>query len=287
MSQTIHQAKYPLQAMRQKITKISQAPGGTVGIAVMHLETGDTFTLNNTHHFPMQSVFKFPLAFHIMHLVDEKKLSLTQKVHIDKKDLKPTYSPIKDKYPEGNIDLPLKELISYSVSLSDNNACDILFRLAGGTAKTNAYIQKIAGKQIAIAANEEEMSKAWEVQYTNWCTPYTMLTLLQTLHEGKQLSAASHEFLLRTMEETSTGPKRLKGKLPEGTVVAHKTGTSNTNDKGITAATNDVGIITLPNGQHLAIVVLVSDSPASQDIREGTIANIAEIFWDHYAYGSR
>ncbi len=69
------------------------------------------------------------------------------------------------------------------------------------------------------------------------------------------------------MTETTTGTKRIKGLLPNGTVVAHKTGTSAT-VKGVTAATNDVGLVTLPNGRHLAIAVFVSDSTAGNTIRE-------------------
>ncbi|MEO6052027.1 MAG: serine hydrolase, partial [Pyrinomonadaceae bacterium] len=49
---------------------------------------------------------------------------------------------------------------------------------------------------------------------------------------------------------------------------------------GITAATNDIGIIWLPNGKHVAIAVFVSDSPADEKIREGVIANIAKVVWD-------
>ncbi|WP_243147428.1 serine hydrolase [Scytonema sp. UIC 10036] len=77
------------------------------------------------------------------------------------------------------------------------------------------------------------------------------------------------------MIETSTGPNRIKGLLPKGTVVAHKTGTSATVN-GVTAATNDVGLVTLPNGQHLAIAVFVSDSQATDAIREEVIAIIGE-----------
>jgi len=49
---------------------------------------------------------------------------------------------------------------------------------------------------------------------------------------------------------------------------------------GITAATNDIGIITLPNGRHLAIAVFVSDSPTDEVTREGVIARIAKAIWD-------
>jgi len=80
------------------------------------------------------------------------------------------------------------------------------------------------------------------------------------------------------MTESKPGAKRLKG-LPEGTVVAHKTGTSGT-ENGITAATNDIGIVTLPSGKHLAIAVFVSDSPADDSIREGVIARAAKLVFD-------
>jgi beta-lactamase class A len=84
------------------------------------------------------------------------------------------------------------------------------------------------------------------------------------------------------MRETSTGPNRIKGLLPAGTVVAHKTGTSPTNDKGLAPATNDVGIVTLRNGKHFAIVVFVSDSTDDQQTREGEIARITKVVWDYY-----
>ena len=61
--------------------------------------------------------------------------------------------------------------------------------------------------------------------------------------------------------------------------MAHKTGTSDTID-GVTTATNDVGIITLPNGQHLAIAVFVSTTKADEKTREDVIAKIARAATD-------
>ena len=81
------------------------------------------------------------------------------------------------------------------------------------------------------------------------------------------------------MTESIPGAKRLKGQLPAGTVVAHKTGTGGTRD-GITSATNDIGIITLPNGMHLAVAVFVSDSSADEPTRESVIGRIAKAAWD-------
>ena len=91
------------------------------------------------------------------------------------------------------------------------------------------------------------------------------------------LSRKSTEYLWQTMVNTkSTGPRRIKGLLPMGTIVAHKTGSSGANDRGIVAATNDVGIVTLPNRKHLAIVVFVSDATAEEETCEDAIAEIAK-----------
>jgi beta-lactamase class A len=108
------------------------------------------------------------------------------------------------------------------------------------------------------------------------------VVLLRAFHEGKGLSKFSQSLLLQLMTQTTTGPKRIKGLLPEGTVVAHKTGTSSTVN-GVTAATNDVGIVTLPNGQHMAISVFVSDSPANDAIREEVIAKVTKVAWDEWS----
>lgn len=81
------------------------------------------------------------------------------------------------------------------------------------------------------------------------------------------------------MTDTHTGEHRPKGLLPPNAVVAHKTGTSGQHN-GITNATNDAGLITLPNGSKLAIAVFVADSPENETVREKVIAQIARAIWD-------
>jgi predicted peptidase len=269
--------------LKTTLTSIISQYKAKIGIAVIDLETHDTLTINNDFKYPMQSVYKFPLAIAVLHQVDEKKISLQQKVHINKKDLRPeTWSPLKVKYPEGNIDMTVAELLNYTVSQSDNNGCDILFKLVGGTITVNSYIHKLGIKNISIAATEEEMSKSWDVPYTNWTEPLAMTKLLEGFYNKKYLSAASNNFLMKLMIESSNSAKRLKGLLPDNIVVAHKTGTSNTNEKRITAAVNDVGIITLPNGKHIAISVFVSNSSEKFETNEKIIAEISKAVFDYF-----
>lgn len=269
--------------LRNELTEISKQYKVKIGIGLKCLESGDTLSFNNDHHYPMQSVYKFPLALAILHLADEGKLNLEQKVHIKKSDLHKTWSPIKEKYPSGNIDLSISELLYYSVSLSDNNACDILFGIAGGTQKTNEYIHSIGHTEIQIAATEHQMHQDWKTQYSNWVKPMEMNTMLEHFFEGRYLSKKSNDYLLKLMIESSNSAKRIKGLLPENIIVAHKTGTSGGNKEGLIAATNDVGIISLENGRHLLISVFLTNGTESLETNENIIAIISKTCFDYYS----
>ena len=75
--------------------------------------------------------------------------------------------------------------------------------------------------------------------------------------------------------------KRIRGRLPAGTPVAHKTGTAGTHD-GLTRACNDVGIVTLPDGSHLLLSVFIMDSRDTPFQRETAIAKVAEATYAHW-----
>ena len=268
-------------SLRIKINQIAQDAKGTACVSIENLETGDTLSYNGTHHSPMQSVFKFPIALAIMNMVDKGTISLEDKIHLTKEDLSDTstYSPMRDKYFKSDTSLAMKELLTYMVSESDNIACDILLKKAGGPKQVEDFIHSLGVNGIAIAASEKEMHANTALQYNSWCEAKEMTHLLKLLYTGKCVSKSSTDYILNIMYGTSTGAKRLKGLLPEGTAIAQKTGTSMT-EKDLAAATNDAGIITLPNGHHLIITVFVTDSRADFDTRETVIARVAKAAYD-------
>jgi beta-lactamase class A len=266
--------------LNAQIKAIVPAAKGIVGVSVLGLESRDTLNYNGNARLIMHSVFKFPIAMTVLHLVDQGKYKLDQKMKISKKDMDPkAYSPLRDKFPDGT-EIALSELLGYMVSQSDNTACDFLLKKIGGPAIIQNYMQSLGIKGINIVASEGDMAKAWEVQYTNWCKPAEAVHLLDIFYHGKALSKTSNDFLMTIMTATSTGANRIKGLLPKDAVVAHKTGTSGTNSEGLTPATNDIGIITLPNGKHLAIAIFVCNSTADEATREQVIAKIAKAAWD-------
>lgn len=267
--------------LQQKMDSIIHSKKADVGVSVLFLEDHKIVSVNGDKHYPMQSVYKFHLALAVLNQVDQGKLALDQKILIKKSDLLPdTWSPLRDRYPEGNVELPLSEILKYTVSQSDNNGCDILFRLIGGTKKAHQFIVKQGIKDISITGTEEEMHKDDQVQFRNWTTPKAANELLKKFWEGKVLKKPTADFLMKVMEETVTGAGKIKGLLPQGTVVAHKTGNSGTNKAGIISASNDIGIVTLPNGKKMLISAFVSMTKENDKEVDKIIAELSKAAYD-------
>jgi beta-lactamase class A len=273
-----------LDDLTMLIEKTAGPAKGRVGVFAVILETGESVSLDENSQYPMQSVYKLPIAMAVLRQVEEGKLKLDEKVRVGKEEYVRTgmRSPLRDKNPNG-AEVTLQELIRLSIVESDGSASDVLMRLAGGAAAIQDYLTGITIGEVVVANPEKEMGQDWETQYRNWATPEGATALLRALYEKRGISDQNQKLLLKFMTESVPGAKRLKGMLPAGTAVAHKTGTSGTNSEGVTAATNDIGIITLPNGKHLAISVFVSDSPADEATREAVIAGIAKAAWDTWS----
>lgn len=268
------------EVLRNKIQKIIQGKDATVGVALI-VDGKDTLTINNNFRYPTQSVYKFHLALAVLDYLNKNNLTLDHQLYVKKGDLLPnTHSPLRDDYPQGEMYLSVADIIRYTVSKSDNNGCDILFRLVGGTAVVDRYIRGLGLSEFAIAATEEEMHGPWEVQYTNWSTPYTAAQALEIFRIQDILPQPFHDFLWDTLAGTITGGNKIKALLPEGTFVAHKTGSSFRNAEGLKAAENDIAIIQLPDGRYYSLVVFVADSMESNDVNCGIIAQISKVVYD-------
>ncbi|TAF28419.1 MAG: class A beta-lactamase, subclass A2 [Runella slithyformis] len=277
------QSTYAQNAVfQQRIEQIATSVRAEVGVGILNVANGETYFVNKTKHLPMQSVFKLHLALAVLDQVDKGKLRLDQKIFVTESDMKTDlYSPLRDKYPKGNLNVSLRDLVRYSVSESDNVACDLLFGLLGGPEKVQQYLQQMGIKEVSVANIEVQIQKDWETQFANWTTPQAMLQLLKKVNERKLFSKSSHDFLWDIMTTGPTGANRIKSLLPKGTVVAHKTGTSGSQN-GVMGAVNDAGIVVLPNGKRIAIVVFVANSKGDIKANEAVIAQISKATWDYF-----
>jgi beta-lactamase class A len=267
-------------SLPQQIQHIATDADGKVSVACSLPETALNCDLNPHTRPPMQSVFKLPLALTALHLVEQGKFSLDQPIRFLPSDRIPhTYSPLQDKYPEANVDVPLRELLSAAVSVSDNVAADVVLRIVGGPAVVDSYVRSIGVTGFHLQDGEDGLARDVTAQYRNWFEPAAAVEFLRRINDDSPLTPEHTRLLLQWMQDGATGVHRIKGDLPVGTIVMHKTGSSGTKN-GITFATNDIGLITLPDGRRLAIAIFVTDSEADEATRDAVIARIARAAYD-------
>ncbi|SMC99298.1 class A beta-lactamase, subclass A2 [Chryseobacterium sp. YR221] len=272
-----------IERLRKEIQQIIASKNATVGISIKNIEDKDTLSINGNSMMPMMSVFKFHIALAVLDQVDKGKLKLNQKFFIKKEDLLPgTWSPIQEEFPNGNIDLTLDQLLKYTVSHSDNNGCDILLRILGGTEPVQKFINQQGIKDFTIKVNEQQMSN-WDNLYLNVTTPIATTALLEKFYNGKVLKENTSQYLYRIMTETSRGLTWMKAGLPDHTELAHRTGISSTNENKLRAAMNDVGIFKLPNGKHIILSVYLKNITEERTDTEKLIADIARATYNYYS----
>jgi beta-lactamase class A len=256
--------------------EIAAPAGGAVGFAALDLSSGRSLAWHENDAFPMQSVFKLPTAIELLHQIDRKKLALSRMVALGPADARGG--------PTGTMAVPAKktvrELLEAMITTSDNVATDKLLSLIGGPRAVDARVRALGIDHVTIRYAEQDLQTG---KVDNTATPAAMVALLVKIARRETgLSATSAALLDDILLRVTTGQQRIKGALPPGTPVAHKTGMSDTCD-GKTDATNDVGLITLPNGHRVAVAVFVHASPADLAIRERTIARLARLAYDTFS----
>jgi len=273
-----------VELLKQQIHSVLAGKSATVGVAILGEDSRDYLSINGNKRLVMHSVFKYHLALAVLEQVDNGNMNLADEITITKKDLDNNlWSPIRIKYPNG-VSLSLAEILKYTVASSDNVGCDLLFRMLGGPKVVETFLHQKGVTDIAILYDEMTQQAVWERQYENWTTAEASITALKLFYEnnGNLLSPDSHRFLWDTMKASPYGKKGIIGKLPKGTIVAHKTGHSGQNKVGLTAAQNDIGIVFLPDGSHFYISVFVGDSLESPEVNKKIISDISKLAWDYF-----
>lgn len=294
--------------LRSELTALANAHPGRVGICVRD-EASPAICVNGEQRFSLQSVMKVVVAAAVMQAVDDRRIALGDRLTIRRGDLSVNIQPIADIVAErGSFETSIGDLVSRAVVESDSAATDVLISHLGGTKAVQAFLDEAGLQGIRIDRTERELQTetdglTWTPEFVfperleqarqevadarrqaafeaylkdprDTATPIEMVGFLHRLATGQLLSASSTAHLLEVMNRTVTFPDRLRAGVPSGWTIGHKTGTSQTRN-GINGVTNDVGILTAPDGTHVAVAAFVAESRAGKDERAATIAAAA------------
>ena len=275
-----------LARLQADLDAIARTAPGRLGIAVFDVSTGRRFAVRGDEAFPLASVVKLAIATVAFRLSDQHKLDLDERVAVTRGDLRHD-SDIADDHPHG-ASLRLWELIRAMLVASDNTASDVVLRRVGGPSVVNEVLRRLKVRNLTIRKSEAELAadvrakRAFARGGENVGTPNAIASLLVGISTQRfTLVDATNEFLL-DLDDVVTGRGRLRAGLPATIRLAHKTGTSATID-GTTDATNDAGLVTLPDGRRLAIVALLAESGSDEPMREAILASVARAVASAYA----
>lgn len=216
--------------------------------------------------YEMNSVMKFPQAIYVAHFLDSCNISLDQRMTVKKKDLEQnTWSPMLKMIDEER-EFSYGELLALSLQQSDNNACDLLFKLCGAPKDVQNYLRNLGFKDICIKWTEKQMHSKPRRSHDNWCTPRDMAKLLNWFYCERQSSPVLM-YIWDLMLNCETGNNRIKAALPPCAQLAHKTGTGFSKDKTLRGI-NDVGIVVMPNGDYYPIAIFIKHTKREEEVAE-------------------
>lgn len=247
------------QTAQEAITRLARGRQATVGAA--WISGGREHAVNNRGDYPLMSVFKTHCAIAALRRMQREGIPADTLIRVKAAEMTPgTYSPLAKMHEGEDFTMRFDSLLYYSIALSDNNACDVTIRMAGGIEGVNAEMEAIGLAGCALTETEATMAADPQRSYNNRSTPLSVAVLFRKLYEEGILGGDYDRLMKAALEATQTGPDKMKAALAPGMTLAHKTGTGFTLPDGTMTADNDAGAVTLPDGRRIYIAVLVKDT---------------------------
>jgi beta-lactamase class A len=110
------------------VAAIAARLGGTVGVAAQNLASGAEIHVAADELFPMASCFKIPIMVEVMRKVDAGTLRLDDRLTLTEADKSPGSTLI---HCHEGLRPSVRDLLYLMITLSDNTATDMLWRLVG------------------------------------------------------------------------------------------------------------------------------------------------------------
>ncbi len=267
-------------ALEASVAAIAGAEQGRIGVAAMDLATGRSVAVLGDQPFPMASTSKVAIVATFLEGVDQGRWRLSDRfplmVPLPSKKFSSPVAPVR-----AGAMMSAQGLIELTITRSDNQATDALLAVVGGPSAVNAWLRRagVSGIRIdrdiaTLVRDDGAVNPATTVDPRDSATPMAMVRLLSGLYSGRWLSPSSRQVLLGAMERCVTGKRRIPALMPEGTLVAHKTGTLNN-------TASDIGFIRTPDGRTMAVAIYVTGQGGKPN-RDARIAQIAKVIYDGY-----
>ncbi|MGM9826738.1 MAG: serine hydrolase [Muribaculaceae bacterium] len=272
--------------LKDSLESIVRKYPAEIGIAVITGD-GDTVVVSNEVKYPLMSVFKLHQAIALCCEFEKQGASLDSVVDILSSRLNyETWSPMLKEHTGRHIVLPIRNLLQYTLMQSDNNASNYMFANICSLSRTDSLIAGIIPREsFRLTVTEADMWADHSLAYRNCSSPLGAAMLIDRLFTDSTICPQNRDFICNTLLQCKTGTDRIVAPLADkkGVTVAHKTGSGFRTESGILSAHNDVAFITLPDGRHYSLAVLVRDFNGDEAEAAKAIAQISATVYNFIA----
>jgi beta-lactamase class A len=236
---------------------LSEYPEATVGVSLRDLGPGLAFDLNADRVFHAASTMKVPVMIEVFRLSELGRLSLADSIPVANEfrsivDGSP-YSMDVGEDSDGDIygsigrNVTVGWLVDRMITVSSNLATNILIDLVKADS-VQETIEQLGTRTMRVYRGVEDL-KAYELGLNNTATSEDLATVLTAIARGNAVSEASDAAMVEILVGQQFNTMIPAG-LPEGTKVAHKTGS-------ITEIHHDAAIVYPADSEPYVLVILI------------------------------
>jgi len=166
--------------------------------------------------------------------------------------------------------MTIRDLCDAAVRHSDGTAGNLLLRDLGGPAALTAYLRGLGDEVTRMDRVEPLIVEATPGDPRDTTSPRAIGADYRQVVLGDALPADERAFLRDLLERNTTGAQRIRAGVPQGWVVADKTGT------GDYGTVNDIGVVWPPGSAPLVIAVMSTKATADAEYDQAIIAKATE-----------
>jgi beta-lactamase class A len=171
----------------------------------------------------------------------------------------------------GEGSLPLADLCSAAIEVSDNTAANLLLRLVGGPTGLTRFLRRQGDRITRLDRTEPSLNTNLPGDVRDTTTPNAMVRTMAHLLVEDGLPPQGRQRLVGWMRDCQTGRQRLRAGVPADWQAGDKTGT------GSHGAVNDCAIFWPPGRPPFVVAAYLSGSVAEPAMLDAAHARLGHL----------
>lgn len=264
------QAKETRYSLKKGLSTIEAKISGRLGVAILDIQRGTTFSYNGDDRFPLMSTFKVLACAKMFDDINKKKISRKDSSSIKREDLI-TWSPVTKKLV--NKKISIFDACKATMLTSDNTAANIVLEHIGGSSALTKFLRSHGDNTTRLDRIEPELNMAEVGDHRDTTTPTAMARTFDRFIYGDVLDSESKAQLRSWMEQNKVSEALLRSVLPSNWKIADRTGAGNNGSRGVIAS------IWKEDHPPIIVSIYLTETNLSLNERNQVIAEVGQLIF--------